>query len=188
MAVRFHRWLHLIGKHHCTCVSGVHGFAKEQKNLRFSLTYCVWVTLNRCIRLESFFNWQMKIDRRRDQALPVVIPGSLMCVCACTDLFKETACGMQHMHVYEECSWTCRIGSVLLFFYFKDWCVGGIFGTGCPLWESLNLRRMPLNTEVFVLHDWQTWRWKSTAWLGDEFLHVLTLSRTPPPSSFLLFW
>lgn len=140
----------------------------EQKNLKFLLTSCVWVTLNRCIRF-GFFSYMMniikqkKIGRRRDQALPVVIPGSLVCVHVQTNS-RMIACGMQHMHVYEECSWTCWIGSVLLFFHLKDWCGGGIFGTGCPLWELTlvlpNLHWMPLNADVFVLHDWRTWHWK----------------------------
>lgn len=40
-----------------------------------------------------------------------LFPGSLTVemywiVFACADLFKAMACAMQHMHVYEECSWT----------------------------------------------------------------------------------
>lgn len=116
-----------------------------------------------------------EIGRRTDQALPVVIPGSLTVwvywiVCACTDLFKQIACGMQHMHVYEECCWTCWIGSVLLFFHLKDWCGRGIFGTGCPLSE---------NSFWFMLSASdasEPWR-VCIAWLTDLTLKIYRMTR-----------
>lgn len=154
MALHFQKLLYLIEKRR-----SVHGFVMEQKNLKFFLTSCVWVIFKSLCNFEHliaaldqilfflFFFLHDKyvqtkeIDRRGDQALPVVIPGSLtvcngLCVCACTDLFKAMACGVRHLHAYGECSWTRWIGSVLLFFHLKDWCGRGIFGTGCPLSEN----------------------------------------------------
>lgn len=53
---------------------------------------------------------------------------------------------------------------------------------------------MPLNPDMSLLHDWQTWRWNVTAWPRDDHflavLHVLTLNRIylPPSSLSLLHW
>lgn len=154
-----------------------------------------YILHNFSTRSDSCFTWPIYSNERKTQRRG---SGSSSChssffdsnelwwiVCACTDLFETMACGMRHMHVYEECSWTCWIGSVLLYFHIKDWCGWGIFGTGCPLSEnsfgSSYVHQMPLTPDMSLLHDWQTWRWNFTAWPRDDHflavLHVLTLSR-----------
>lgn len=78
------------------------------------------------------------------QALPAVtrLSDSLNIVSACTVLFKAMACGMWHMHVYEECSWTRWIGSVLsLKRRLRD--------TLSTLWSGSYLHQMPLIPDMF---------------------------------------
>lgn len=101
------------------------------------------------------------------------------------------------------CVWRMQLdllNRVFLYFHLKDWCEWGIFGTGCPLSEnsfgSSYVHRMPLNPDMSLLHDWQTWRWNFIAWpRHDHFLvllHVVTQSRIylpPLPLSLsLIHW
>lgn len=179
----------------------------EQKNLKFLLKSCVWVVFN---SWRNFEHWIAAFNRMLNMMSTLkwkklmeegirLFPCSFN-VCACTDLFKAMACAMQHMHAYEECSWTCWIGSVLLDLK----CRGGarhLWDGLSALWEltlvRLYLHWMPLNPDMFVLHGWQTWRWKFSAWLRDDpFVGFCTLWHwaeltSPPvpcPLSSLHWW
>lgn len=63
---------------------------------------------------------------------------------ACTVLFKVLACGMQHMHVYEECGWTRWIGSVLSLKRLRH-----LWDSLSTLWSGSYLHRMPLIPDMF---------------------------------------
>lgn len=147
----------------------------EQKNLKLYLSSDI-VFCNSCI------------DRGGTQALPAVtrLSDSLNIVSACTVLFKAMACGMQHMHVYEECSWTRWIGSVLsLQRRLRD--------TSSALWSGSYLHQMPLIPDLFYCMTDSDLTWSiycmTKRWpLSWSFARSDTEQNLPFPPSLLHCW
>lgn len=102
----------------------------------------------------------------------------LWVVCACADRFKGMACAMKHMHVSEECGWTCWIGSVLVVICVKCWCGGKAYsGRVVP----------PLRTLFSASDASGPWHVR-VAWLTNLTLYFYCMTKIRSLRHFCTLW